>query len=253
MEVEVTDEQGNKKTLTGDELKKWKYQRYMQDYLACVQSVDDNVGRVLDFLDSSGLAQNTVVFYTSDQGFFLGDHGLFDKRFMYEPALRMPFLVRYPGSTKAGTVNTDMVLNNDFAPTFMEIAGLATPADMQGKSIVPLLRGNTPADWRKAMYYRYYHDPGDHNTRAHYGVRTTTHKLIRFWKSDQWEMYDLTKDPWELHNLYGDPSQQAVVAELKDLMFKLKNDVKDDDQFSKSFPAEGVSGPLKPNKGAAAQ
>lgn len=247
MEVEITDADGNKKTLTGVELEKWKYQRYMQDYLACVQSVDDNVGRVLDYLDSSGLAKNTVVIYTSDQGFFLGDHGLFDKRFMYEPALRMPFLVRWPGVTKPGSVNTDMVLNNDFAPTFLAIAGLATPADMQGVSIVPLLKGETPADWRKAMYYRYYHDPGDHNTRAHYGIRTTTHKLIRFWKSDQWEMYDLTKDPMELHNLYDDPAQQPVVAELKAEMFRLKKEVKDDDQFADHQPPMGVNGPLKPN------
>ena len=167
----------------------------MQDYLACVQSVDENVGRLLDYLDQTGLSTNTVVIYTSDQGFFLGDHGLYDKRFMYEESIRMPFLVRWPGVTKAGLVQKKMAINADFAPTFMDLAGLATPAEMQGRSLVPLWKGETPTNWRTSFYYRYYHDPGDHNTRAHYGVRTETHKLIYFWKKDQWEMYDLVKDP----------------------------------------------------------
>ena len=149
-----------------------------------------------------------MVIYTSDQGFFLGDHGLYDKRFMYEDSVRMPFIVRWPGVTKPGTVQDAMAINPDFAPTFMDMAGLPVPADMQGRSLVPLLKGEPPADWRTSWYYRYYHDPGDHNTRAHYGVRTTTHKLIYFWKKDQWEMYDLVKDPDELHNLYNDPAQK---------------------------------------------
>ena len=226
--------------LQGDALLKWKYQRYMQDYLACVQSVDDNVGRMLDYLDESGLAANTIVIYTSDQGFFLGDHGLFDKRFMYEQSIRMPFLVRWPGVAKAGSVEAAMAINPDFAPTFMEMAGLAVPADMQGRSLVPLLKGGHPADWRTSWYYRYYHDPGDHNTRAHYGVRTETHKLIYFWKKDQWEMYDLVKDPAELHNIYQDPAQADTVASLKKELYRLKKELKDDDQFANGQPHTGV-------------
>lgn len=223
--------------LAGDALLKWKYQRYMQDYLACVQSVDDNVGRLLDYLDQSGLAKNTLVIYTSDQGFFLGDHGLYDKRFMYEESIRMPFLVRWPGITKPGSNQSAMGINVDFAPTFMEVAGLAVPADMQGRSLVPLLKGGRPADWRSSWYYRYYHDPGDHNTRAHYGVRTETHKLIHFWKIDQWEMYDLVKDPAELYNLYQEPAHASSVAKLKTELYRLKKELKDEDQFANGQPA----------------
>jgi arylsulfatase A-like enzyme len=241
VEIEVN---GHKQTLTGDALNKWKYQRYMQDYLACVQAVDDNVGRLLDWLDQNGLATNTVVIYTSDQGFFLGDHGLFDKRFMYEESLQMPFLVRWPGVIKAGTTQKALAINPDFAPTFMEMAGLPTPADMQGHSIVPLLKGEQPSNWRSSFYYRYYHDPGDHNTRAHYGVRTATHKLIYFWKKDQWELYDLVRDPQELHNLYNDPIQKDLVASLKTELYRLKKEVKDDDQFADKQPPSGVDGPF---------
>jgi arylsulfatase A-like enzyme len=241
-EVEITVA-GIKQTLTGDALNAWKYQRYMQDYLACVQSVDDNVGRLLDWLDANGLSTNTVVIYTSDQGFFLGDHGLYDKRFMYEASVKMPFIVRWLGVTKPGTVQEAMAINPDFAPTFMDLAGLPVPADMQGRSLVPLLKGARPADWRTSYYYRYYHDPGDHNTRAHYGVRTTTHKLIYFWKKDQWELYDLVKDPDELHNLYNEPAQQELVASLKRELYRLKKEVKDDDQFAYEQPPEGASGP----------
>jgi len=222
--------------LSGDELLKWKYQRYMQDYLACVQSVDDNVGRLLDYLDEAGLTANTLVIYTSDQGFFLGDHGLYDKRFMYEESIRMPFLVRWPAVIKPGSVQSAMGINPDFAPTFMEAAGLPVPADMQGRSLMPLFKGKVPDDWRGSWYYRYYHDPGDHNTRAHYGVRTTTHKLIYFWKKDQWEMYDLVADPGEMHNLYSDPAQAETVAKLKAELYQLKKELKDDDQFADKQP-----------------
>jgi arylsulfatase A-like enzyme len=233
---------GQKQTLTGEALNAWKYQRYLQDYLACVQSIDDNVGRLLEWLDANGLGTNTVVIYTSDQGFFLGDHGLYDKRFMYEASVKMPFIVRWPGVTKPGTVQQAMAINPDFAPTFMELAGLRVPADMQGRSLVPLLKGQPPADWRTSYYYRYYHDPGDHNTRAHYGVRTTTRKLIYFWKKDQWEMFDLVKDPDELHNLYYDPAQKEIVAKLKTELYRLKREVKDEDQFAYEQPPEGASG-----------
>ncbi len=237
-----TEIDGKKQLLTGEALNAWKYQRYLQDYLACVQSIDDNVGRLLNWLDRSGLATNTVVFYTSDQGFFLGDHGLYDKRFMYEASVRMPFIVRWPGVARPGSVQDAMAINPDFAPTFLDIAGLPVPADMQGRSLVPLLKGQRPAAWRTSYYYRYYHDPGDHNTRAHYGVRTLTHKLIHYWKKDQWEMFDLVKDPDELHNLYNDPAQQDVVAQLKTELYRLKKEVKDEDQYAYEQPPPGADG-----------
>jgi arylsulfatase A-like enzyme len=236
-------------TLTGEALARWKYQRYMQDYLATIQSLDDNIGRLLDYLDSAGLAKNTIVIYTSDQGFFLGDHGLFDKRFMYEEALRMPFLVRWPAAIKPGTRSAAMAINADFAPTFLDAAGLPAQAGMQGRSLLPVLRGRTPADWRTSMYYRYYHDPGDHNTRAHYGVRTATHKLIYFWKKDQWELYDLVHDPHELHNLYGEPGHEAITATLKAELQRLKTSLHDEDQFADRQLPNGVDGPVAALRG----
>jgi arylsulfatase A-like enzyme len=236
-------------TLTGEPLVRWKYQRYMQDYLATVQSVDDNVGRLLAYLDRSGLSNNTIVVYTSDQGFFLGDHGLFDKRFMYEESLRMPFLVRWPAGIKRGSRIDAMALNVDFAPTFLDAAGLAVPPEMQGPSLLPVLRGRTPSDWRRSMYYRYYHDPGDHNTRAHYGVRTTTHKLIYFWKKDQWELFDLVNDPFELHNLYTEPGQEQLIAALKTELLRLKEAVGDHDQLANEQLPNGVDGPVAKLRG----
>jgi arylsulfatase A-like enzyme len=245
VEIEVG---GVKKTLTGKELEDWKYQRYMQDYLACVQSVDDNVGRVLDWLDANGLRENTVVIYTSDQGFFLGEHGLYDKRFMYEESLRMPFLVRWPAGIKPGSVSKAIGVNCDFAPTFLDLAGQATPSDMQGRSFVPVWKGQIPKDWRKAMYYRYYHDPGDHNTRAHYGIRTATHKLIYFWKKDQWECYDLVADPHEMRNIYTDPKAQTLVANLKRELYRLKKELKDEDQFADRLPTDSSYVPAPKKK-----
>jgi arylsulfatase A-like enzyme len=236
-EVEIEID-GRTQTLQGDDLKRWKYQRYMQDYLACVQSVDDNVGRLLAWLDANGLRDNTAVIYSSDQGFFLGDHGLYDKRFMYEESLRMPFLVRWPAVVKAGGSTDALGINCDFAPTFLEIAGLSVPPDMQGRSLVPLMKGKRPPDWRSAIYYRYYHDPGDHNTRAHYGMRTATHKLIYFWKKDQWECYDLAKDPVEMLNIYNDLSARAKVDALKQELYRLKQEVQDDDRFAERQPAD---------------
>jgi arylsulfatase A-like enzyme len=233
--------------LEGDALLKWKYQRYMQDYLRVVASIDDNVGRLLDFIDKEGLKDNTIVIYTSDQGFFLGDHGWYDKRFMYEESIKMPFLVRWPQVAKAGGIQDALAINTDFAPTFMDAAGLKVPDDMQGRSLVPLMGGERPGDWRKSFYYRYYHDPGDHNTRAHYGVRTETHKLIYFWRKDQWEMYDLEKDPEELKNIYADPAQKEVVEKLKAELYRLKKEVKDDDQFADSQPPHSVD-PPRPKK-----
>lgn len=240
----TVDRDGGRVTLTGEALVRWKYQRYMQDYLATVQSVDDSVGRVLAQLDRLGLARNTMVVYTSDQGFFLGDHGMFDKRFMYEESIRMPFLVRWPAGIAAGTKSDALALNIDFAPTFLEVAGLPASREMQGRSLLPLLRGRAPGDWRSSMYYRYYHDPGDHNTRAHYGVRTQTHKLIYFWKKDQWELFDLVRDPYELHNLYGQPGQDALTASLKSELARLKRELRDDDQLANEQLPNGVDGPV---------
>jgi arylsulfatase A-like enzyme len=225
--------------LSDQELKQWKYQRYMRDYLACVQSVDDNVGRFLDWLDGNGLAENTIVIYTSDQGFFLGEHNFFDKRFMYEESLRMPFLIRWPGKIKPGSVSKGMVLNVDFAPTLLDAAGVKAPSDIQGRSFLPLLEGKTPKDWRAAMYYRYYH-PGHHNVAAHYGVRTDRYKLIYFNKLDQWELYDLRKDPREMNNVYNDPAYAKVVEDLKRELYRLKKELKDDDQFANETPKDDV-------------
>jgi arylsulfatase A-like enzyme len=222
--------------LTGRALRKWAYQLYIKDYLRCVRSVDDNVGRLLDYLDQEGLTQNTVVVYTSDQGFFLGDHGWFDKRFMYEETIRMPFLIRYPKRIKKGSVNRDMVLNIDFAPTLLELAGRKAPPEMQGRSFAPMLAGKTPKDWRKTMYYRYWmHLGGGHTVTAHYGVRSHTHKLIYYYGQalgkkgavdkptpPEWELFDLVKDPREMKNVYGDPAYAKVTAELKKEMERLR-------------------------------
>ncbi len=243
---EVTiDVGGRTATLTGEALTRWKYQRYMQDYLATVQSVDDSVGRVLDFLDSAGLSKNTIVIYTSDQGFFLGDHGLYDKRFMYEESLRMPFLVRWPAGIKAGDRG-----EGDGAQRRLRAhvsRGGRSPGrrrTCRAAAWCPSSGAARPADWRTSMYYRYYHDPGDHNTRAHYGVRTTTHKLISFWKSGQWELFDLVNDPAELHNLYGQPGHEQITSELKAELLRLKQAVGDEDQFALEQPPAGVDGPV---------
>ncbi len=242
-EVEVTQPDGSKRVLTGRELVRWKYQRYMQDYLACVQGVDDSIGEVLDYLDRTGLAQNTVVIYSADNGWYLGDLGMYDKRFMYEPGLHIPLIARGPG-VRAGAVTPLFALNADFAPTFLELAGVKVPADMHGRSLVPLLRGERPADWRTAVYYRYYHDPGHHNTRAHYGVRTATHKLIHYWKKDAWELYDLTRDPTEQRNLAADASQAATMSRLKGEIVRLQRELGDTGQFADAIPRDGVDAPV---------
>ena len=235
--------------LSGRDLVRFKYQRYMQDYLACVQSVDDNLGRLLDFLKQSGLDADTIVVYTSDQGFFLGDHGMYDKRFMYEASLRTPLLVRWPGVVRPGSQAAAMALNVDFAPTFLDAAGVAVPPSMQGRSLLPVLREAVPADWRTAMYYRYYHDPGHHNTAAHYGVRTATHKLIHYWKKGQRELFDLRSDPDELRNLYGQPGQETVTAELEATLARLRRELEDDDRFASEQPPQGVDGTVQQLRG----
>jgi arylsulfatase A-like enzyme len=235
--------------LEGRELKKWKYQRYMEDYLACVASVDDNVGRFLDYLEESGLAENTVVFYTSDQGFYLGTHGWFDKRFMYEESLHMPLMVRYPGVVKAGSVNSEMVSNLDFASTFLELAGTDVPGDIQGDSLLPLLKGKTPDTWRKSFYYHYYEYPGAHSVKRHYGVRTERYKLIHFYYDiDAWELYDLKKDPNELNNVYGDPKNAGLVKKLKAEIKRLRKKYKDSEELQNELlPAKAKSKKTKAN------
>ena len=223
------------------EMRKWAYQRYIKDYLRVVASIDDNVGRLLDYLDDAGIAENTVVIYTSDQGFFLGDHGWYDKRFMYEESLRMPYIMRYPRGIAPGGVNDDMILNVDFAPTYLELAGLPAQEAMQGRSFAPLLNDETPADWRDRMYYRYWMHKAHHNVYAHYGIRTLRHKLIYYYADalgtagsidetyePEWELFDLATDPYELNNIVDDPANADLVAELKAELHRLQAEVGDE-------------------------
>ena len=217
------------KGMTNEEGKKWRYQNYIKDYLACVKSVDDNVGRVLTYLKENNLEENTVIVVTSDQGFYLGDHGFFDKRFIYEESLRMPFMVKYPERIKAGSVNEDIITNIDFAPTLLELAGITTTQKMQGTSFVPVLEGNTPKDWQEAMYYHYYEFPFWHHVQPHYGIRTQKYTLAHFYYNiDVWELYDLEKDPNQMNNIYNDPNYTSTITELKaklkNLMIKYEND-----------------------------
>jgi arylsulfatase A-like enzyme len=201
--------------LEGDALAKWKYQRFIADYMRVISALDAQVGRVLQELDRAGLSKNTVVVYSSDQGFFLGDHGWFDKRWMYEESLRTPLIVRWPGVVKAGSRNSDLVMNLDLAETFLDIAGSAKPASMQGESIVPLLRGSTPRNWRDAIYYQYFEYPGWHAVRRQYGVRTQRYKLIRYYEAGEWELFDLDKDPEELKSVHSDRSYATVRRDLE--------------------------------------
>jgi arylsulfatase A-like enzyme len=234
------ESEGGARVIQGKELDAWKYQRYMQDYLACIQSVDDSVGRLLDWLDANGLRENTLVIYTSDQGFFLGEHGLYDKRFMYEPSIRMPFLVRWPALIQPGLNSAALAINCDIAPTFLDAAGLPIPQSMQGRSLLPLCKGTVPQDWRHEFYYRYYHDPGHHNTRAHFGIRSDTHKLIHFWKTGQKELYDLVQDPQEMTNLFGRPGMESITRDLEERLVRLQVNLGDTNQFSTTLPEDTV-------------
>ena len=229
--------------LSHDEELRWKYQRYIQDYLRCVQAIDDNIGRLLDFLDDEGIASNTIVVYTSDQGFFLGDHGWYDKRFMYEESMRMPVLVRYPDQVPAGSTTSRIALNVDFGPTFLDAAGVDVPSFMQGRSLLPVLRGDDPTDWRTSMYYRYWvHLDVMHSVWAHYGVRTDRYKLIYYYaepcgqsgakdepRPPEWELFDLSEDPQELHNVYNDPAYADVVRDLTAELRRLQTELGDTD------------------------
>ncbi len=229
-------------SLTLDEEISWRYQRYIKDYLRVVASIDDNVGRLLDRLDADGLADNTIVVYTSDQGFFLGDHGWFDKRLMYEESLNMPFLMRYPRAIVPGTINDDVIVNVDFAPTLLELAGVDTPDHVQGRSFAPSLSGDTAADWPTSMYYRYWmHRDGAHLCPAHYGVRTRSHKLICYYNDPldqpgangpidpiEWELFDLDNDPLEVSNVIDDPTYGDILTELRTELARLQADLGDD-------------------------
>jgi arylsulfatase A-like enzyme len=200
---------------TGEALLRWKYQRFLKDYLSVARSLDRNIGLLLRYLDEKGLAGNTVVVYASDQGFYLGEHGWFDKRWIYEESLRTPFVMRYPGVIRPGSTISAITLNIDWGPTILDLAGVRTPADMQGVSFLPLLRGDS-AGWRKAMYYHYYEYPQPHHVSPHFGIRTERWVLVRFYgPADFWELYDLDKDPEELHNLYGQPAYQSTAQQLK--------------------------------------
>lgn len=218
--------------LTGSALVSWKYQQYMKDYLACIKAVDDSVGRLVDYLDQAGLADNTIVIYSSDQGFYLGEHGWYDKRWMYEESLRMPLIVRWPGKVKPGSVNKDMASNVDFAETFLDVAGVPIPADMQGASLVPLLQGKTPENWRKSFYYHYYEYPEPHRVPPHYGVRTDRYKLIYYPLTKEWELFDLSKDADEMNSVYSDPNYADTVKELKAELARLREHYKDNTEVA---------------------
>ncbi|HLQ97958.1 MAG TPA: sulfatase [Candidatus Dormibacteraeota bacterium] len=229
--------------LSDQELKSWYYQRYIKDYLRCVASIDDNVGRVLDYLEEEGIYDDTIVIYTSDQGFFLGDHGWYDKRFMYEESLRMPFVISYPRAISAGTSSKDFALNVDFAETFLDYAGVPIPDFMQGRSLRPILEERTPDDWQTSMYYRYWeHLSVEHRVGAHYGLRTHRYKLIYYYgealgaadavdeyREPEWELYDLEKDPYEMTNVYHDPSYSDTIKDLKKELYKKKQEVQDNE------------------------
>lgn len=222
---------------TGKDLDKWKYQAYLRDYLRCIKTIDDEVGRLLDYLEKNNLMDNTVIVYTSDQGFYMGEHGWFDKRFMYEESFRTPLIIRYPGKTPAGSECSALVQNIDYAPTYLNIAGIEKPEYMVGTSLVPLLGGETPKDWREYLYYHYYDYPAVHMVRRHDGVRDKQYKLIHFYgDKDEYreaidcnELYDLKNDPNELHNLYNDPAYQEVQQRLQQKLDEFRTEQKVDE------------------------
>ena len=222
--------------LKGKSLISWKYQQYMRDYLATVLAVDENIGRLLNYLEKIGELDNTIIVYTSDQGFFLGEHGWFDKRFMYEECQRMPLIIRYPKAIKAGSTSNAISMNVDFAPTFLDFAGIEIPSDIQGASLKPVLvnEGKTPDDWRKAAYYHYYEYPAEHSVKRHYGIRTQDFKLIHFYNDiDEWEMYDMKADPREMNNVFGKPEYAEKQKELMQLLQETQKQYKDTDPDEK--------------------
>ncbi|AZQ64858.1 DUF4976 domain-containing protein [Flammeovirga pectinis] len=227
--------------LKGQALKKWKYQKYMKEYLGCVKGVDHYIGEMLNYLDENGLAENTIVIYTSDQGFYLGEHGWFDKRMMYEESFKMPFLIRYPNHIAPKTVSKKLAMNVDFAPTLLDFAGVDIPSDIQGRSIKSIVEGTEPEnDWRDAVYYHYYEFPWWHHVLPHYGVRTERYKLIHFyynpeiakeqWREKDWELFDLEKDPNELYNLYEKAGYEEITQQLKTKLQAMQKEYKEDSQ-----------------------
>lgn len=224
------------KNLTGKELAEWKYQRYIRDYLKVVKSLDENVGRVLDYLEENDMLDNTLVVYTSDQGFYMGEHGWFDKRFIYEESLHTPLIMRLPESLPRRGEVTEMVQNIDYAPTFLELAGVEVPSDMQGKSMLPILKSTEPINsWRDGLYYHFYEYPAEHAVKRHYGIRDGRYKLVHFYNDiDVWELYDLETDPHEMNNIYGKPGTEKITS---DLMRKLKNAQEEyDDPIREKYP-----------------
>lgn len=208
--------------LSDDDIVRWKYRRYMRNYLSTVKSVDENVGRMLKYLDDNGLAENTIVIYSSDQGFFLGEHGWYDKRWMFEESFRMPFVARWPSVIKPGSRPEQLIQNIDYAPTFLDIANLETPVEVQGRSLMPLMKGET-LDWRRSLYYAYY-ELGEHAVPQHFGVRTETHKLFYIPQTKEWNLFDLQRDPQEMRSVHDDDSYKQVRAELQQELTKLRND-----------------------------
>ncbi len=214
--------------LKGKELAKWKYQRYMRDYMKTVKSLDDNVGRILDYLEQEGLMENTLIVYTSDQGFYMGEHGWFDKRFMYEESMRTPLIMHLPtGYNKRGDI-PQFVQNIDYTPTFLDLAGVEIPEDIQGVSLLPLLKGENVEDWRPSLYYHYYEYPAEHAVKRHYGVRTDRYKLIHFYNDiNVWELYDLQTDPMEMNNLYGKEGYTEITDSLRSELLRLQEQYDD--------------------------
>jgi len=236
--------------LSGKAYKREAYQRYLKKFLRCVKGVDDNIGRLVKHLKDAGELENTIIIYTADQGFMLGEHDYIDKRWTYEESLRMPFIIRHPRSLPAGKVVDDIINNVDFTPTLLDLAGVpgdAMPGQFQGRSFLPNLKGNTPADWKTASYYRYWMHMAHHDNPAHFGIRSKTHKLIFFygrrlnpdwyWKPENaaptrphWELYDLRQDPHEMNNLYGQPAAANVTERLKKRLFALREEIGDTDE-----------------------
>jgi hypothetical protein len=240
---DIRNTEFEKLSLSGKKLAEWKYQRYIKDYLRCIASVDDNIGRVLDYLDKNGLKDNTIVIYTSDQGFYLGEHGWFDKRFMYEESFRTPLIVRYPDKIKPGIDSTDLVMNLDYAPTLLDFAGVPVPEKMQGISMKDILENKKNAQVRDAIYYHYFEYPNEHMVKRHYGIRTDRYKLIHFYYDiDAWELYDLKNDPDELNNLYNNKDYEDIITGLKNKLQKLREQYNDTDE-SRYLPKP----PLKVN------
>jgi arylsulfatase A-like enzyme len=228
--MDPKNEAFHKAKLTGKELVKWKFQRYAKLFLACIKSVDDNVGRVLKYLEDKDLMDNTIVMYSADQGFYLGEHGWFDKRWMYEESFRMPFIAMWKDKIKPSQTNTDLIQNLDYAQTFCELAGAKAGPECQGKSLVPLMMGKTPPDWRKSMYY-HYHGDGGHGVPSHYGISDGRYKLVRYYRSgaqNEWELIDTRDDSNEMTNIYAKPENAPVVARLKGELAKLRTQYKDD-------------------------